>query len=137
MILIEFLFAPTVPSAPSPKKSARTVSGDSTRKDVVTMADSLDEKLRVVERKLFQTRVTGRGQDALRWPQRISEQLQYLAGEIESSDFAPTESQKQVADLLRAQLRAVKAEFDRVMAGDVAAFNTMLQQRKVPNVISN
>ena len=100
-------------------------------------ADSLDLKLRVVERKLFQTRATGRGQDALRWPERISEQLQYLAGEIESSDFAPTESQKQVADLLRAQVRAVKTEFDRVMAGDVAAFNAMLQQRKVPNVISN
>jgi DNA-binding FrmR family transcriptional regulator len=57
-----------------------TVSSDSTRKDVVTAADSLDEKLRVVERKLFQTRATGRGQDILRWPQRVSEQLQYLAG---------------------------------------------------------
>jgi dynactin complex subunit len=114
-----------------------TMGGDSTRKDVVATADSLDLKLRVVERKLFQTRATGRGQDELRWPQRISEQLQYLAGEIQSSDFAPTESQKQVADLLRAQVRAVKTEFDRVMAGDVAAFNAMLQQRKVPNVISN
>jgi len=113
------------------------MSSDSTRKDVVTGADSLDTKLRVVERKLFQTRVTGRGQDALRWPQRIAEQLEYLAGEVQSSDFAPTESQKQVADLLRVQVRAVKAEFDRVMATDVAAFNAMLQQRKVPNVISN
>jgi DNA-binding FrmR family transcriptional regulator len=114
-----------------------TVSSDSARKDVVTAVDSLDEKLRVVERKLFQTRATGRGQDILRWPQRVSEQLQYLAGEIETSDFAPTESQKQVGELLRAQLRAVKTEFDRVMAADVAAFNAMLQQRKVPNVISN
>jgi hypothetical protein len=114
-----------------------TVSGDSTRKDVITAADSLDVKLRVVERKLFQTRATGRGQDILRWPQRVSEQLQYLAGEIESSDYAPTESQRQVAELLRAQVRAVKVEFDRVMAGEVAAFNAMLQQRKVPNVISN
>jgi DNA-binding FrmR family transcriptional regulator len=114
-----------------------SISSDSTRKDVVTAADSLDSRLRVVERKLFQTRATGRGQDILRWPQRISEQLQYLAGAIESSDFAPTESQRQVAELLRTQLRAVKTEFDRVMAGEVAAFNAMLQQRKVPNVISN
>jgi DNA-binding FrmR family transcriptional regulator len=114
-----------------------TMASDSARKDVMTAADSLDVKLRVVERKLFQTRATGRGQDILRWPQRISEQLQYLAGEIESSDYAPTASQRQVADLLRTQVRAVKAEFDRVMAGEVAAFNAMLQQRKVPNVISN
>jgi len=29
MILIEFLFAPTVPSAPKPKKTARTRSSES------------------------------------------------------------------------------------------------------------
>jgi photosystem II stability/assembly factor-like uncharacterized protein len=114
-----------------------TVSSDSTRKEVTAAADSLDEKLRVVERKLFQTRATGRGQDDLRWPQRLSEQVQYLAGEVEGSDYAPTESQRQVATLLRSQLAAVRAEFDRVTAGDVAAFNAMLQQRKVPNVITN
>jgi len=114
-----------------------TVSTDSTRKDVVQAADSLDQRLRVVERKLFQTRATGRGQDILRWPQRLSEQLQYLSGEVEGSDYAPTESQRQVAGLLRTQLQGVRAEFDRVTTGDVAAFNAMLQQRKVPNVITN
>src|SRR5207247_6710234 len=98
-----------------------TVSTDSTRKDVVQAADSLDQRLRVVERKLFQTRATGRGQDILRWPQRLSEQLQYISGEVEGSDYAPTESQRQVAGLLRTQLQGVRAEFDRVTTGDVAA----------------
>jgi len=42
-----------------------------------------------------------------------------------------------VSELLRSQLQQVKADFDRVMQRDVAAFNAMLQQRKVPNVISN
>jgi hypothetical protein len=114
-----------------------TVGTDSARKDVASAADSLDQKLRVVERKLFQTRATGRGQDDLRWPQRLGEQLQYLVGEIEGSDYAPTESQRQVATLLRNQLQAVRVEFDRVTTGDVTAFNQMLQQRKVPNVITN
>jgi hypothetical protein len=114
-----------------------TVSSDSTRKEVAAAADSLDQKLRVVERKLFQTRATSRGQDDLRWPQRLSEQLQYLSGEIEGSDYAPTESQRQVASLLSTQVKAVRAEFDRVTTGDVTAFNQMLQQRKVPNVITN
>jgi photosystem II stability/assembly factor-like uncharacterized protein len=114
-----------------------TMSGDSARKDVLASADSLDTKLRVVERKLFQTRATSRGQDDLRWPERLSEQLRYLAGEVESSDYAPTESQRQVATLLNSQLRGVRADFDKVTTGDVTAFNTMLQQRKVPNVITN
>ena len=64
----------------------------------------------------------------------MSEQLQYLAGEIESSDYAPTESQRQVATLLNSQVKAVRAEFDRVTTGDVTAFNTMLQQRKAETV---
>jgi hypothetical protein len=114
-----------------------TVGSDSARRDLASAADSLDTKLRVVERRLFQTRATGRGQDDLRWPERLSEQLQYLMGEIEGSDYAPTESQRQVAALLRTQLQGVKAEFDRVTTGDVTAFNAMLQQRKVPNVITN
>ncbi len=33
MILMEFLFALTVPSEPRPKKTARTVSGDSVEKE--------------------------------------------------------------------------------------------------------
>jgi photosystem II stability/assembly factor-like uncharacterized protein len=114
-----------------------TIADDSIRKDVASAADSLDVKLRVVERKLFQTRATGRGQDLIRWPMRVAEQLEYLAGSVQSSDYAPTEAQRQVAALLRDQLVAIKAEYERVMSRDVAAFNALLQQRRIPNVISN
>ena len=91
--------------------------------------------LLVVERKLFQTRTTGRGQDALRWPSRIAEQLLYLHGSIGGSDYAPTEAQRQVAEELHAQLVRVRAEYDRVMQRDVAGFNNMLRQRSIQNVI--
>jgi hypothetical protein len=40
MILIEFLFAPTVPSAPSPKKTARTDPAGSASNDSSTFSDS-------------------------------------------------------------------------------------------------
>ena len=40
MILIEFLLAPTVPSAPRPKKTARTTSGSSIEKSGSTSSDS-------------------------------------------------------------------------------------------------
>lgn len=114
-----------------------TIADDSTRKDLAASIDSLDVKLRGVERKLFQTRVTGRGQDLIRWPARIAEQLEYLANSVQSSDHAPTAAQREVSALLRDQLNAVKAEYDRVMTRDVAAFNAMLQQRRIPNLISN
>ena len=114
-----------------------TIADDTTRKALAGSADSLDLKLRVVERRLFQTRVTGRGQDLIRWPARIAEQLEYLANSVQSSDHAPTAAQREVAALLREQLNAVKADYDRVMSRDVAAFNAMLQQRRIPNLISD
>ncbi|MGH7678177.1 MAG: WD40/YVTN/BNR-like repeat-containing protein [Gemmatimonadaceae bacterium] len=112
-----------------------TLGDDSTRKDVVSSADSLDLKLRAVERRLFNTRITGRGQDLIRWPMRLAEQIEYLVGSVQSSDHAPTAAQREVGALLRDQLQAVKAEYDRVMQREVAAFNAMLQQRRIPNVI--
>ena len=112
-----------------------TLAGDTTRKDIAAQVDSLDTKIRVVERKLFNTRTTGRGQDLIRWPMRIAEQLEYLVGSVQSSDHAPTAAQREVGQLLRAQLQAVKAEYDRVMQNDVAAFNAMLQQRRLQNLI--
>jgi photosystem II stability/assembly factor-like uncharacterized protein len=111
------------------------IADDSTRKDIASAADSLDQKLRVVERKLFSTRITGRGQDLIRWPMRVAEQIEYLVGSVQSSDHAPTAAQREVGALLRDQLQAIKAEFDRVMQRDVAAFNALLQQRRIPNVI--
>jgi photosystem II stability/assembly factor-like uncharacterized protein len=111
------------------------IADDSTRKDIAVAADSLDQKLRAVERKLFNTRTTGRGQDLIRWPVRVAEQIEYLVGSVQSSDHAPTAAQREVGTLLRDQLQAIKAEFDRVMQRDVAAFNALLQQRRIPNVI--
>src|SRR2546423_15211592 len=98
-------------------------------------ADSLDGRLLAVERKLFQTRVTGRGQDQIRWPTRVTEQLLYLHSSVDGSDYAPTEPQRQVADELHAQLGRIKGEFDQVMQREVAGFNAMLRQRNVQNVI--
>ena len=120
---------------PSSSRTSTGVVCDSTRKDVASAADSLDTKIRVVERRLFNTRTTGRGQDLIRWPMRLAEQLEYLVGSVQSSDHAPTAAQREVGQLLRNQLQAIRALYDRVMSGDVAAFNAMLQQRRIPNVI--
>jgi DNA-binding FrmR family transcriptional regulator len=114
----------------------RTVlASDSTRVDVRTSADSLDQKLLRAERRLFQTRVTGRGQDQLRWPFRLAEQLSYLGQEIGGSDFGPTQSQRDVAALLHGQLDAAGREAGALLDRDVVAFNEMLRSKKLDGVI--
>jgi photosystem II stability/assembly factor-like uncharacterized protein len=115
----------------------RTVlASDSTRTDVQSAADSLDARLLRAERRLFQTRVTGRGQDQLRWPMRLAEQLSYLGQEIGGSDFGPTQSQRDVAGLLHGQLDTIGREAGQLLDRDVVAFNEMLRSKKLDGVIA-
>ena len=81
------------------------------------------------------TEVTGRGQDELRWPMQLAEQLIYLAGEVTGSDFAPTASQREVGQLLGGQVREARARLDAAMAGPVAAFRQFLRSRSLASVV--
>jgi hypothetical protein len=98
------------------------------RKGVRTAIDSLDIKLGRLEEKLFQRRVTGRGQDDVRWSPRLAEQLEYLAGSVSGSDYAPTASQGEVAQMLHERAAAVRAEFNDVTARELAAMNEQLRR---------
>ena len=98
-------------------------------------ADSFDQKLLAVEQDLFQVRVTGRGQDLLRWPMKLAEQLMYLAGSVQGSDFAPTGPQRGVQQVLQGQLRDVRVRVDRVLGADLVAFRTFLRSRNLANGI--
>lgn len=109
---------------------------DSAAADVRAQADSLDRKLASVEERLFQMRVTGRGQDLLRWPMRVAEQLGYLAQTVASGDFAPNAPQREVHQELKSELGAARDQFNRVINQDLAAFNTLLQQRNIQGVIA-
>jgi hypothetical protein len=112
-----------------------TLAGDSSAADVRAAADTLDRALLTVEEPLFQMRVTGRGQDNLRWPMRLAEQLMYLAQSATGSDFAPTVPQREVQQLLAGQVREARARLDLVMAGEVAAFRRFLRARDLPNLL--
>ena len=111
-------------------------AADADLKDVRDAALALDKKLVEIEENLFQMRVTGRGQDILRWPNKLAEQLLYLAGQVTSSDFAPTAAMREVHQLLHEQAGRHKAQLDALVAGDLAAFNAMLESRKVAGVVA-
>ena len=89
---------------------------------VGSAADSLDRKLLDVEERLTQLRITGRGQDLIRYPAQIAEKLVYLINDIGGSDEAPTQSQREVGTLLSGRLADVQTAFDRVMTAEVAPF---------------
>jgi hypothetical protein len=101
---------------------------------VKSAADGLDKKLIDVEEALIQRRLTGQGQDTVRWPPKLMSKISYLAGGLAGSDFGPTTQQREVQALLSAQLTSVRQKLDAVLSTDLAAFNKLLRDKGVENI---
>ncbi|HXY32253.1 MAG TPA: hypothetical protein VEI06_16215 [Gemmatimonadaceae bacterium] len=99
-------------------------------------SDSLEQKLVAVERQLYQMRLTGRGQDGVRWPAELVEQLTYLARNVGSSDYPPTAQAKEVARELHDRLTKIRTQVDQLLKQDVPAFNDKLRGKNVHPVVS-
>jgi hypothetical protein len=95
--------------------------------DVRTRADALEQKLMAVEQYILDLRMTGRGQDEVRYPVKLGGQINYLAGGVAASDFTPTSQQKEVQQLLANQMRETRSALDRLMQTDLPGFNEVLR----------
>jgi hypothetical protein len=92
-------------------------------------SDSLDGKLVDLAHRIVDLRLTGRGQDGVRFPVRLAGQLAYLAATIAASEFAPTAQQREVAALLHKELLDTHEALRGFIAKDLAAFNAILRGR--------
>ena len=82
-----------------------------------------------VEQTIVDLRLTGRGQDEVRWPVQLGGQISYLAGGIGSSDFTPTTQQRAVNEILVKQMRETRQALEQLMNKDLKAFNDLLRAR--------
>ena len=112
-----------------------SLGDDSARASLKTAADSLAEKVLAIEEEITQLRITGRGQDLIRYPVRTAGRLVYLSNDIGGSDFAPTAAHRAVYAELKGQLTASRAKYDRLLSGELAAFNSMLASRGVGGIV--
>jgi len=108
---------------------------DDTGKAIRKAADDLAEKLTTVEGKVLQLKATGRGQDDVRWSPMVVQKIGYLAEHAGSSDFAPTTQQVAVGEELKKQGDQFQQEYQQILTKDVAAFNAMLREKNIPNII--
>ena len=97
--------------------------------------EELDKKLIDLEDHLIQRKLTGQGQDSVRWPAKLISKINYLAGGLSGSDFGPTTQQKEVQAMFKTQLAAHRKRFDDLMNRDLEAFNKLLRERNILNVI--
>ena len=103
---------------------------------VVRQADSLEQKFIGVEEQLTQVRITGRGQDLIRYPAKTGEKLVYLINDIGSTDNGPTASQRDVGGVLRQRARAARDELDRIIQSDLDRFNRMLREKGMGGIFA-
>ncbi len=103
--------------------------------DVRRAADSLLQKFVDLEMNLVDLRLTGGGQDGVRFGSKLLAKLNYLANGIASSDYRPTNQNGEVQALLNGQLREHLTALDGLINREVGAFNELLRTRNVPNVV--
>jgi photosystem II stability/assembly factor-like uncharacterized protein len=113
---------------------AAQIGGNSSMADVRAQGDSVGRKFVVVEGNLIDVRMTGRGQDEVRYPAKLGAQLNYLAGGIAASDFAPAAQQQKVGQVLAKQVRDTHAALQSLINTDLAKFNTLLRSRGLKTI---
>ncbi|HXM33990.1 MAG TPA: hypothetical protein VN920_02270, partial [Pyrinomonadaceae bacterium] len=98
-------------------------------------AEDLDKKLIGVEDNLIQRKLTGQGQDGVRYPSQLISKIGYLAGGL-NADFSPTTQQLEVQAMFKTQLADHRKRLDEIISADLDAFNKLLRDHGLQNVIS-
>jgi len=102
--------------------------------DVRAPADSVEHKFMTVEGNIVDLRMTGRGQDEVRYPVKLGGQLNYLAGGISASDFTPTTQQREVDGVLAKQVKDTHAALQALIQNDLAKLNVLLRSKGLKTI---
>ncbi len=95
----------------------------------------IGKQLLEIEDFFFPVRLTGSG-DGLRWPDKYYAKLGVLAGHVANSDYPPTDQMIEVHEMFKSQLVDVREKQKKIVEEDLAAFNAMLVEKKIPHVLS-
>jgi photosystem II stability/assembly factor-like uncharacterized protein len=114
----------------------KQLGADDASKAIRKAADEVAQKLVAAEGKVVQLKATGRGQDDVRYLPMLLQKISYLADQVGgSADFAPTTQQTGVQQELKQQTDASLQEMQQAVSKDVAAFNAMLREKNISNII--
>ena len=103
----------------------------SIREELTRIGKSAKEKLKAIEDELIQSKAKTR-QDTLNHPARLNGKLATLAMVVAGAQAAPTKQAYEVFDDLSKRIDAQLECLQEVLDTDVAAFNGLLRDHKVP-----
>jgi hypothetical protein len=108
---------------------------DETSKPILKAMDDLEKKIADIEGTLLQLKLTGRGQDDCRWAPMLLQKVEYLFNQLgRSADFPPTTQQTAVQEELNQRGQKAVADFERLQADDLAAFNAVLREHNIGSI---
>ena len=114
---------------------SKELGTDDAAKPLRKAADDLGEQLSAIEGTLLQLKLTGRGQDDCRWAPMLLQKVDYLFSQLDgNADFPPTTQQSAVQEDLKQRGDKAAADFQQLVAKDLAAFNAMLHDHKIGNI---
>ena len=108
---------------------------DKAAEAILKAGEELDKKLMDVEGLFFPLDRTGSGDD-LRFADKFYTKLSFLAYDMNKSDFPPTDQQLEVREMFERQLGEYKSRLDVLVEKDVAALNSLLKEKNIPNIIA-
>jgi len=103
--------------------------------EVKRAVETLSKKLADAEMPLVELRLTGNGQDGVRFAAALLANLNYLAGGLAGGDFRPTSQQVEVQAILKELVQSNVGALNALLTNDLAALNAMLRAKNIPNVI--
>ncbi len=97
--------------------------------EIADAISSLQDRLVALQMDMVDLRLTGQGQDGVRFGATLLQKIGYLSGAIAVADFRPTDQEMEVKELLGEKLDAHLDALESLLAEDVAALNETLRNR--------
>jgi photosystem II stability/assembly factor-like uncharacterized protein len=100
---------------------------------IAAQGRALDAKLGAVQDELVQMNIRD-GNDVLTYPAKLNNLVAALAPVVAATDTAPTAQSYEVFRGLSARLDRQLAGLDEIMVRDVAAFNQLIEDQRIPAI---
>jgi photosystem II stability/assembly factor-like uncharacterized protein len=102
-------------------------------KAVIDAANQLTAKMAPIEGRLVQVKMAA-SEDNLRYPNMLNEQYDTFSATLDSEDFGPTESQRQVFAYLHGELTAELGKWRGLLDNELPALQSLMRAQGVPSI---
>ncbi len=114
----------------------QTLARFSEDEEVTEAVQALAQKLQDLQMVMVDLRLTGQGQDGVRFGAQLLQKLGYLTRNVSVVDFPPTDQDLEVQQILHDRLLQHMEALEALVDGDLAALNALLRAKGLGGLVS-